>query len=194
MRQRFRFLLVLISIALLLSVAAYAQTASTTPAKAQPTKPLAGYDVLVMQRIEVGSLAAGSGYPPGYEGILQKTAYSRLATSKLFKTVIDGAETSPANAPAPEMQKRILLSGTVIGYDKGSRTARWMVGMGAGKSRVKVRFIATDAGTGQELWRTDQEGTFAGTFELGGGSESKAVNESTRKVAENLVKQITLVR
>ncbi len=183
-----------IVIGFLLSVVTLAQTASTATAKTQSVKPLAGYDVIVVQKIEVGSLAAGSGYPPGYEGILQKTAYSKLAISKLFHTVIDGTEPSPVNAPAPEMQKRVLLSGSVIGYDKGSRTARWMVGMGAGKSRVKVRFIATDADTGQELWRTDQEGTFAGTFDLGGGNEAKAANESTRKVAENLVKQIQLVR
>ena len=192
MRQRLPLLAIVIGF--LLSIVSLAQTASTASAKTQPVKPLAGYDVIVVQKIEVGSLAAGSGYPPGYEGILQKTAYSKLAISKLFNTVIDGTEPSPVNAPAPEMQKRVLLSGSVIGYDKGSRTARWMVGMGAGKSRVKVRFIATDAETGQELWRTDQEGTFAGTFELGGGNEAKAANESTRKVAENLVKQIQLVR
>ncbi len=58
----------------------------------------------------------------------------------------------------------------------------------------QARFVATDAATGQELWRTEQEGTFVGTLEIGGGSESKAVNESTRKVAENLVKQIKLAR
>ncbi len=161
-----------------------------------PSKPLAGYDAVVVQKIEIGSLAANSGFPAGYEGILQKTIYSKLASSKLFPAVIDGADTSASQpaAPATEAQKRVLLTGTIIGYDKGSRTARWMVGMGAGKSRVKVRFIATDAASGQELWRTDQEGTLSGTFELGGGSESKAASESTRKVAENLVKQMALVR
>ncbi len=161
-----------------------------------PGKPLAGYDAVVVQKIEIGSLAANSGFPAGYEGILQKTAYSKLASSKLFATVIDGTETSGSQpaAPTTESQKKILLAGTIIGYDKGSRTARWMVGMGAGKSRVKVRFIASDAASGQELWRTDQEGTFSGTFELGGGSESKAASESTRKVAENLVKQMALAR
>ncbi len=164
---------------------------------AQTVKPLAGYNVIVVRKIEVGSLAANSGFPTGYDGILQKTTYSKLVSSKLFPTVIDGTEAPPATtatAPQPGSEKKILLTGTIIGYDKGSRTARWMVGMGAGKSRVKVRFVATDADTGRELWRTDEEGTFAGTFEIGGGSESKAANESTRKVAEHLVKQMALVR
>ncbi len=180
---------------------------SAAVALSQSAKPLAGYDIIVVQKIEVGSLAAGSGFPTGYEDILQKTTYSKLAASKLFRTVIDGTQGSPtgvaeskssatadAAAPASTSEKKILLTGTIIGYDKGSRTARWMVGLGAGKSRVKVRFIATDSVTGQELWRTDQEGTFAGTFEIGGGSESKAVSESTRKVSDNLVKQIALAR
>ena len=63
-----------IVIGFLLSVVTLAQTASTATAKTQSVKPLAGYDVIVVQKIEVGSLAAGTGYPPGYEGILQKTA------------------------------------------------------------------------------------------------------------------------
>ncbi len=165
-------------------------------ATAQTSKPLAGYNVIVVQKIEVGSLAGNSGFPTGYDGILQKTTYSKLASSKLFPTVVDGTEAPAKDAAAVprEPEKKLLLTGTVIGYDKGSRTARWMVGMGAGKSRVKVRFIAADAATGQELWRSDQEGTFAGTFELGGGSESKAANESTRKVAEKLVKEMALAR
>lgn len=171
----------LLLLVLLVALATYAQSA----------KPLAGYDVVVVQKIEVGSLAANSGYPAGYDGILQKTIYSKLATSKLFSSVIDA--TDSAAAP-PADKKKVHLSGTIIGYDKGSRTARWMVGMGAGKSRVKVRFVCIDPSTNQELWRSDEEGTFSGTFEIGGGNESKAATESTRKVAENLVKKLTLAR
>ncbi len=163
---------------------------------AQTGKPLSGYEVMVVQKFEVDLPAPNSSLPVGYDGVLQKTTYSRLASSRIFPTVIDGTEAPPtiSSTDAPEAQKKILLAGTVIGYDKGSRTARWMIGMGAGSSRIQVRFVATDAATGQELWRTEQEGTFAGTFQIGGGSESKAVNESTRKVAENLVKQIKLAR
>jgi hypothetical protein len=158
-----------------------------------PAKPLSKYDIIVVEKFGVGSLAANSGYPTGFDGILQKTVVAKLASSKVFKDVADGADT-PQTAPLPEMKGRLLLSGTVIGYDKGSRTARWMVGMGAGKSSVKVRFICKDAATSEEVWRTDQEGTFAGTLEIGGGNEQKALNESSLKVAERLVKQIRLVR
>lgn len=158
-----------------------------------PGKPLAGYNVITVQKFEVGSLAENSGYPAGFEGILQKTVYSKLISSRMFTTVVDGSDSGAPTGESADA-KKVILVGTIIGYDKGSRTARWMVGMGAGKSKVKVRFVCTDAATGQELWRTDQEGSFSGTFDIGGGNESRAASESTRKVADGLLKQLALVR
>ena len=173
---------------LLMAGGAVCQTAATS-------KPLDKnkYNTVVVEKFETGTLAEKEKFPAGYTGILQKTAVAKL--QKLFDKVIDGAE-QPATPPAatPEIKGRLLLSGSVIGYDKGSRTARWMVGMGAGSSKVKVRFIFRDAETGQEVWRTDQQGTFVGTVTVGGGSEDKAVSESSRKVVEGLVKELASVR
>jgi hypothetical protein len=162
----------------------------------QSGKPLdrATYNTVIVQKFDIQTLAEKENFPAGYGAILQKTAVVKL--QKHFEKVIDASET-PAPAPGaapPEMKGKVLLSGAIIGYDKGSRTARWMVGMGAGSSKVKVRFIFRDAESGAELWRTDQQGSFAGTFTMGGGSEDKAVSESSRKVVEALVKELGTVR
>jgi hypothetical protein len=173
---------------LLLAGASICQTQTTS-------KPLdkSKYKTVVVEKFEVGDLANQQNFPTGYTGILQKTTVLRL--QKSFEKVIDGTDqgSTPAEATA-ELKGRLLLSASVIGYDKGSRTARWMVGMGAGSSKVMVRFIFRDAETGQEAWRADEQGAFAGTFNVGGGSEDKAVSESSRKVVENLVKDLASVR
>lgn len=173
---------------LLLAGAAVCQTNATS-------KPLDRnkYNTVVVEKFETGTEAKNEKFPAGYTEILQKTTVAKL--QNLFDDVVDGAEQAPTpTTEAAELKGRLLLSGSVVGYDKGNRTARWMVGMGAGRSKVKVRFIFRDAETGQEVWRTDQQGTFAGTFTVGGGRKDKAVSESSRKVIEGFVKALATVR
>ena len=83
-----------------------------------------------------------------------------------------------------------LRTGTIIGYDPGSQATRAMLCCGAGATKVKMRFIFRDAQTSKEVFRTDQQGKYAGTWALTGGSTDKGTREAAEKLVEGLIKEI----
>lgn len=169
-------------------------TAGSSPLlRAQDAKkPLSGYSAVTVEKFTAGTLSTKEGFPPGFEGIMQKTAVVKLTESKLFEKVADGTD-APAganNGSTPAESASLLLSGTIIGYDPGSRAARALIGMGAGAAKVKVRFIFRDAQTGKEVFRTDQEGKYAGTWAPTGGSTETGTQQAAKKVIGELTKEI----
>lgn len=164
-------------------------------AKEKPSRPLTGYTVINVEKFVVGTLSTKEGFPQDFEKVMQKLVVDKLNASKLFETVIDASEanatpSSGSPAPSEELGHRIVLSGTVIGYDRGSRAVRWTIGMGAGAAKVKVRFIFRDAQSNKEILRSDLEGKFNGTWSLTGGPAEKATRVSAEKVVEELIKEI----
>src|SRR5260370_4266273 len=164
-------------------------------AKEKPSRPLTGYTVSTVGKFAVGTLSTKEGFRQDFEKVMQKLAVDKLNASKLFETVIDASEASAtacfgAPEPTEEPGHRIILSGTVIGYDRGSRAVRWTIGMGAGAAKVKVRFIFRDAQSNKEILRSDLEGKFNGTWSLTGGPAEKATRVSAEKVVEELIKEI----
>jgi len=157
-------------------------------------KPLTGYSVLVVDKFTVEKNGATEHFPKGQELLLQQGSVERLKEKKTFAEIIDASEPPAAEAPPPPVQgeakRRLVLSGTVIAFDKGSRASRWLVGFGAGATKVKVRFIFSDAETGVEVFRTDRQGKFYGTFSVVGGDKSHAVSEAAGDVVDGLIKDI----
>jgi hypothetical protein len=82
------------------------------------------------------------------------------------------------------------LSSEVIQYKKGSRAKRYLVGFGAGATKVKVRFTFRKAATNEELLRTEREGSFAGVFSFVGGGKAEATEEAVGDVLDGLIKDI----
>jgi hypothetical protein len=168
-----------------------AESPALWPAQ-KPNNPFSGYAVITVEKFAVGTLSTKEGFPQDFEGVIQKTAVAKLAASKLFEKVIDATEPVGAanGSSAPEEPGRLILSGTIIGYDPGSQAARAMLCCGAGATKVKVRFIFRDAQTSKEVFRTDQQGKYAGTWALTGGSTDKGTHEAAEKLVEGLVKEI----
>jgi hypothetical protein len=179
-------------IGLVALLAVNAETPALWPAQ-KPNNPFSGYAVITVEKFAAGTLSTKEGFPQDFEGVIQKTAVARLAASKLFEKVIDATEPAVGAAngsSAPEEPGRLILSGTIIGYDPGSQAARAMLCCGAGATKVKVRFIFRDAQTSKEVFRTDQQGKYAGTWAPTGGSTEKGTRESAQKLVEGLVKEI----
>ena len=64
----------------------------------------------------------------------------------------------------------LLMQGTIIRYDEGSRAKRYWIGLGAGKAKCTIQVIFVDKETGEELSRTNFDGTLVmGVF--GGDSD-----------------------
>lgn len=164
-----------------------------------PGGKLAGYGSIVVEKFTVETNSATQDFPRGQEQAIQENTVRRLLKEKLFEEVVDGAaeapgtggiEMTPAPATSATPKRRVKLSGTVTMYDKGSRAARWLVGFGAGATRVKVLFIFRDAETGAELFRTERKGSFSGMIAFVGGGKDQATGEAAGDVVDGLVKQI----
>lgn len=190
----------------------------TLAAQTKTTHQLSGYHVLAIEPFTVDKNPATENFPAGLEKVMRSTALRKVREKKLFESVIDGADLAakppevpaditassepvaegapaageaPATPEAPAAEKRtVILSGTVIQFDKGSQAARFWVGMGAGASKVRVRFVMRDAATGAEVMRFDLEGKFYGMWSAFAGSDDEAMIKAATSVVKNLVKTL----
>jgi uncharacterized protein DUF4410 len=173
--------------------------------KKEGGKPLGEYSSILVSKFDVDKNPATEDFPKGLEVMMQSRTIQELRSKKLFADVVDGSEpaagaepgqakpvansnsASPAQNDSP---RQIILSASVLTFDKGSRAARYMVGFGAGQSRVKMRFILRDALSGTEVLRFDQQGTFKGVFSVLGGSGDEAFVKAASSVVNNLIKEL----
>ncbi len=175
---------------------------------------LAPYSAIVIEPFTVDRNPATEEFPRGLEIITQSKLVQELRRKALFTEVIESttktagdsaataapaafdttraaatpAVTDSASAvatpPSKGTGKRVSVATTILIFDKGSRAARYLGGMGAGQTRLKARFVFKDAETGAEVLRFDREGTFKGMFSAFGGSADAA----SAGVANGLVK------
>jgi hypothetical protein len=151
-------------------------------------KPLAGYTAIVVEKFTVEHGKETVGFPEGEEAVLQKSAISRFRQKQTFPEIIDGSETAASTESANG--KRVTLSGTIVGFEKGNRAKRYLVGFGAGATKIKVRLVFRDAESKQELLSVDREGKFTGMFNLVGGSGTQAMSDVANDVIDGLIKEI----
>jgi hypothetical protein len=105
--------------------------------------------------------------------------------------VIDGGEAPLASEPAtPAPERRLILSSSVVALEKGSRAKRYFAGLGAGQSKVKVRFAVKDARTTTEVLSFEEQGSFKGVLSAFGGSEEEAFVKVASDVVENLIEEL----
>ena len=110
-------------------------------------KPLADYSSIVVAKFMIDKNPATEDFPKGLETMMQGRMVKDLREKKLFGEVVDGSETPmdatgseklPSNSDTSKTGQeksspQVILSATVITYDKGSRAARYVVGFGAGE-------------------------------------------------------------
>lgn len=68
----------------------------------------------------------------------------------------------------------LLMQGTVISYEEGSRAKRYWIGFGAGKAYCTIQVVFIDKETGEELSRTNFDGELG--MGLFGGDADEAVD------------------
>ena len=131
------------------------------------------------QAIEVAPFTAQEGVQVPAEVLksLEADTLSELRKTNKFKLV--AAETSAA-APDPTVR----VSGTVTKYKAGSRAKRYLVGFGAGKSKVVARVRFTDKASGQVLHEEDVDGDVVmGLFGGDSGGATREVGKAVAKAA-----------
>ncbi len=153
-------------------------------------KALADCRVLVVEKFEVDNKTVGDAYPGGFEDWLQRRIVMRLNQEELFAEVVDGRETVSFEALSfsglGAAGCMLVLSGTVIRYDKGSRAKRLWISFGAGAATVRVRFVFRDGETGQEVLRTERRGKSYWS----GQKEEGAITGASGDIINGLIKAI----
>ena len=158
---------------------------STSTALAQDTKgAAAGGDKGKYQDIEVTTFDAKEGVtvPEGFLKTLMATVVTEMQKTKKFKQVLtDGQVAAPAGKPT------LRLMGTITKFKAGSRAKRYLVGFGAGKSKVIAHVKFADKETGNVLWEQDVDGDVV--MGLFGGDSGGATRELAEAVAKSAKKR-----
>jgi hypothetical protein len=141
----------------ILAADAIAQTVQTDEGALQNK-----YHVIQVQGFAV---QPGVDFPSNYLASLPQQLVQRLKDSKKFTQALTAGE-----KPSQEDAAVMGLSGTVTGYDPGSRGKRY-VGFGMGAARVFVTLKYSDVSTGQILYEDKVIGALTGG--VFGGAENK---------------------
>jgi hypothetical protein len=72
----------------------------------------------------------------------------------------------------------LVMQGTVISYEEGSRAKRYFIGLGSGKAYCTIQVKFLDKATGEELARTNFDGELMGG--IFGGSAEEAVDGTVK--------------
>src|SRR5215212_6422245 len=129
-----KYIFLAISVSILVTVAAFGQTA---PAKV-PYKAIEIEKFTVRQGVELEDKDVDA---------LMKATVGNFVASKRFDSVTLVGQTA-----AVEAGPKLKMTGEVTKYVKGSRAARYLVGFGAGKTKLMVDVKLTDVATGEVVF------------------------------------------
>jgi hypothetical protein len=133
--------------------------------------------------IERFTVAQGVEFPDEDLSELMGQMTRNFTRSRRFEYVFLSTDSvlKPANA------RRVKISGTVIKYTKGNRAARYLVGLGAGRTKLVASVKVVDAESGQLLFEQNVDGHVYGGFFGGetdaakGGVASEIIKTMTKK-------------
>jgi len=153
-------------------------------ATAAPPKPLAGYNEAVVERFAVEKTCELSAVQ---SDAVQKTVVTRLRARKIVAVIdrLDADGEELAKTPPAQGVKRMTVTATVLEFARGSRTAR-SIGIGAGATKLRVRFTIKDARTGAELVTTER----LARYSYGGGTNEAGFSAVACEVVDGLIAEI----
>ncbi|HST08881.1 MAG TPA: DUF4410 domain-containing protein [Terriglobales bacterium] len=164
--MRKAILVVLFSCIALFSTFAVSQTANTNDTLKDR------YHVLLVENFDI---QPGVDLPPDYVAALPQEVVHELKESKKFSEVLAAGEN-----PSDEKTPVLRLTGTITGFDQGSRGKRYL-GVGIGAARIFVTLHYFDRASGQVVFEDKVIGTLSGG--VFGGDSKGVVRELARTVA-----------
>lgn len=119
-------------------------------------------------------------FPESSRDVMMTEIVDELTKTKRFTSV----KLAAAPGEGPTDASTIRITGSVTQYIEGNRTARYLIGFGAGRAKLKAHIQVTDS-TGKLIFEKDVDGNVVmGAF--GGNS-----NDITRGLAKEIAKDIT---
>ena len=163
-------------------VAALTFLALVVPALAGAQEKPAATEKGKYQNLEVVQFKVkpGVGFPQDYMSKMQADLINEISAKKRFKQVF-GGENKPSDTAAPTLR----LEGEVIEYKAGNQAARYLVGFGAGKTKVVAHVKFIDTATNQVVFEDNVDGKVV--MGLLGGSSPGATRGLAKEVASKAV-------
>ena len=133
--------------------------------------------------IEKFAVAQGVEFPENDLNELMSYMVTHFNKSRRFDSVFLSTDSAAQTASA----KRVKITGTVSKYSKGSRAARYLVGFGAGRTKLVADVKVVDAETGNVLFEQKVDGhVYGGLFggetdSAKGGLASEIIKTMTKK-------------
>ncbi|HYG80273.1 MAG TPA: DUF4410 domain-containing protein [Pyrinomonadaceae bacterium] len=131
------------------------------------------------QNIEVVKfdIQEGVNFPPESRDVIMAQVVEELKELKKFTQVSNVGETVPEGAGPT-----VRLTGTITKYKPGSRAKRYLIGFGAGATKVVAHIKYVDTATGNVLFEKDVDGkVWIGLF---GGDSSGATRGLAKEVSK----------
>src|SRR5262245_15768856 len=147
----------------------------TFPAMSQEKIEKNKYQQIEITRFEIKQDVK---FPADYLVTMTEELVTQIKETQKFKQVLREGESAPEGA-AP----KIKLVGVVTEFNPGSRTMRFMVGMGAGKTKIVAHVKFLDSATGAVLLEKDVDGKVI----LGGMIKGESIG-ATRGLAKEVAK------
>jgi hypothetical protein len=112
----------------------------------------------------------------GFSGTLSEALRQELkATAKVEQ-----------HSKAPRASRTLIVRGTVVEIDPGSRAARYWAGFGAGGAQTKITGEIVDAATGAVLIHFEQSRRSGGTTKFAGGKDTQVMRDSIHAIGEDI--------
>jgi hypothetical protein len=160
------------------------------------SKPLAEYTAVLVEPFTVENNQLTKDFPAGEEANLQLSTLARLRASGIFETVIDGSQKSseqplPSEPSAKGGPHMLILSVTIVAFNKGSSGARFMTWpLPVGVSKAKARFVFRDAASNQDVFRFEKEAKFQATASGGLATKEEQMSHIKGGLVDALLKEI----
>ncbi|MBX3266949.1 MAG: DUF4410 domain-containing protein [Acidobacteria bacterium] len=138
------------------------------------------YQIVEIERFEI---AEGVEFPETDLTELMSFMVVHFNKSRRFEQVFLATDTASQTAPA----RRAKVVGTVTKYSKGSRAARYLIGFGAGRTKLVADIKVLDAETGTVLFEQKVDGhVYGGLF---GGETDGAKSNLASEIIKTMTKK-----
>jgi len=147
---------------------------------------IAGYDRIVVEPFDTSKVALPDKSAKWY-GTMKMTlaGYTEAFTEALEKELKAKAAVEQTDRAA-KASKTLIVRGTVLDLDPGTRAGRYFGGFGAGAASTKLNVEIVDAATGEVLARVTQGRRSAGTFKAAGGSDLEVMRDAIHAAGKDV--------
>ncbi len=134
------------------------------------------FNVLEIENFENLKVPAKELMPESWIPAIREEVAQQVTGLHRFRRVLDSEDQKVTRA---EAEKILILRGKIIEYTQGSKAARTIVGLGAGKGKISAMCVFVDKATGAVIL----ERRVGGSVWSGGESTARSILSLAKEVA-----------